>query len=519
MSLISFLFLLSIPNSGLAQVSTGACQAIATDAVTECNKIYELKSKQCKITQATSGGAAANAAFLAEIERCKAELQTLKAQCEGRAQAAKQKCDNDQKVAEAEKARQEAQKQNALANESTATVNWERARARLETNPIPGTIVIDPTAKAEMDSAEIQIADAREVQAQAEYRIGQLDGVIADLNSFKGQVDAVKTEALAEANAGQTGVDRGQRDVTKAVEEVGGGRTSTGSDRGDGSQRTGAAADSKGQGSNSSGNQSGNQSDNQAGKKNDEGGGQGGGGGGGMPSPQSRSDQPTPLAQPAQDCSNPQVASSNPVCACRQNPSDSRCRSILAENAGPAKKSDSEGGGSYGGGGGVGGNTGTSAEAKAAQAKNISKHGQLEQGAGGSVGKGVGSGQGSGAAAGGKAANGKQANLRDNTSSRGYGSRGGGGGGSGGLGGSSIGGGNRNAPLLGASDPRNRRAPVAATKRLTPEELRRQLQAQFNANRGSKRGPSGVVGPDGITGPHTDQFKKIRTRYADAFGL
>lgn len=508
MSLISFLFLLSIPNSSLAQVSPGACQAIVTDGVAECTKIYDLKRKECKITEVTTGGVAADAKVLSELERCKAELQVVKTQCEARAKAASDKCTNDQKVAEAEKAKQEAQKQNALANESTATVDWERARARLETNPIPGTILIDPTAKAEMDRAEIQIAQAREIQAQTETRIGELDNVIADINDFKGQMDAVKKDALAEANVGRVVTTKASDDIKKRVTEIGGKPDSTPSDRGDGTQRTGTGGNKEGQGGGPGGNQ--------AGKKNDEGEGQGGGdsGLGGMPSPQSRAEQPAQVAQPAQDCSNPQVASSNPVCACRQNPSDSRCQSILAENAGPAKKSSAESGGSYGGSGG--GLSGSSPEAKQAQAKNISKHGQLEQGAGGSVGKGVGTGQGSGAAAGSKAANGQRANLRDQTSSRGSGGRGGGGGGM--SGGSLTAGGNRYATSLGTNDPRNRRAPVASRKKLTPQELRQQLQAQFNANMGKRRLPSGVVGPDGITGPHTDQFKKIRSRYADAFG-
>ena len=56
-----------------------------------------------------------------------------------------------------------------------------------------------------------------------------------------------------------------------------------------------------------------------------------------------------------------------------------------------------------------------------------------------------------------------------------------------------------------ALNPRNR-----------AEEIKAQMQARFNAR---QRSPTSAIGPDGITGPHTDQFKKIRVRYTELLGL
>lgn len=256
-------------------------------------------------------------------------------------------------------------------------------------------------------------------------------------------------------------------------------------------------------------------------KKNDEGQGGGPGGGpGGSPS-SSPSSSPLKVSEGPKDCSNPSVAASNPVCACRLNPSDSRCNSILAADRerreGPAKKPKVIDGEEGGGGGSSFNGTGPQS---AAQKAAISKHGQLEQNGGGGSGKGVGSGMGGSAASSSK--NDSKVNPRDQKPAAGQGGRsyGGGGGGGSGSSGYQAGAPNRKIPnTFAASGNSMGRNPASVTRAPTAAELKALAQNQFNALR---RGPSGsgsMIGVDGISGPHTDQFKKIRVRYADAFGL
>ncbi len=267
------------------------------------------------------------------------------------------------------------------------------------------------------------------------------------------------------------------------------------------SDQTGSAGDTPGQGS------PGGQTPAQAQQKQDE-------AGGGMPSLPSfggsGSGNSTPLktAEPKQDCSNPSVAASNPVCTCRINPGDSRCASILAadKNSQAAKKAAKMYNGEEGGGGGF---TTGGGGYKDPKEKNISQHGQMSQGPGGSVGKGVGSGQGSQVASNGKSGPpGRSNNSRASSLGKGGGTYGGGGGAGGALIANQP---NNKIPstFAQANTNKNRVAGKSA------QELKMQMQNRFNFQR---RGPSGVVGPDGITGPHTDQFKKIRVRYAELLG-
>lgn len=247
-------------------------------------------------------------------------------------------------------------------------------------------------------------------------------------------------------------------------------------------------------------------------------------GGGGMPSlgglggSGSSSSSPLKVSDPPQDCSNPSVAASNPVCACRLNPTDSRCNSILAADKerreGVAKKQQVLSGETEGGGGGFSTKGGGYSDAPAA--KNISQHGQLEQNSGGSAGKGVGSGMGQGASgASAQNAQGKASMIRDQTQSRSYGG-GGGGGGSASFGG---GGANSRIPTTfgsGVAGGAGKKVGAVSNSngKRSAAEMRAHMQAQFNM----RRNPAGVVGPDGITGKHTDQFKKIRTRYSEILG-
>ncbi len=251
----------------------------------------------------------------------------------------------------------------------------------------------------------------------------------------------------------------------------------------------------------------------QAGQQ-DQAGGAGSGGGGlpSFPSGSSKSDSlsNSKTPEPKQDCSNPSVAASNPVCTCRINPGDSRCASILAAdklNSATAKKALNMYNGEEGGGGGFTTGGGGYKEPKE---KNISQHGQMAQGPGGSVGKGVGSGQGSQVAS-----NGKNDPRGRQTGKTAAGSRGiyGGGGGAVGSVGATIGQPNSRIPSTFAKAPLKSRL---AANPLTGKNLNEQMQMRFNNQR---RNPAGAIGPDGITGPHTDQFKKIRLRYAEALGL
>lgn len=347
-------------------------------------------------------------------------------------------------------------------------------------------------------AAAFQLASDMMVTLQAEH--SKNEGTLNDLQQAVGELRTWSDDTLKHVNPAS--VD--QPNPSKKPSSDPPGKSTPGSPKGQG------AGPGKSDGSPSS----------QA-KKNDEGqGGNGPGGGpGGSPS-SSPSSSPLKVADAPKDCSNPSVAASNPVCACRLNPSDSRCSSILAADRerreGPAKKPKVIDGEEGGGGGGSSFN-GTGPQS-AAQKAAISKHGQLEQNGGGSSGKGVGSGM-SGASAN-NSKNDSKVNLRDQkpTSSKGGGTYGGGG--SAVSAGYHPGAPNRKIPnTFAASGNSMGRNPASVTRAPTAAELRAQAQNQFNALR---RGPSGsgsMIGVDGISGPHTDQFKKIRVRYADAFGL
>lgn len=201
----------------------------------------------------------------------------------------------------------------------------------------------------------------------------------------------------------------------------------------------------------------------------------------------------------ATDCSNPQIAASNPICICKNNPSSESCTGALA-------KAGDFSGGSYdassnttttmakSGGldtdgmiGGVGfeGN-GMKPDGGRAEDVGGAKGGRPLMDGGGGSGFGGGGGQGGGGSASSTAVN--------------AGFRGGGGGGGWGSGGGSGGG-------------RGNYAENADRAAKAGPNLRDFLPSGKMDPKLGNRGLAGVSGPDGITGPHSDIWKKIQNRY------
>lgn len=380
-------------------------------------------------------------------------------------------------------------KSNAVAKESQAIAQEREADQQKNEAMLAATIIAQNIA---------QLAAARQ---KAQDQLAQLE---RGVDAAVGQVDEINKASGGDQSGDNT------TEIARKPKPDSSGQVNPAGTKGQGADPS-AASNSQAQ------NQK--KSDDQAGA----GGGSGGSGGGAGGAPSSgSSSSPLKVSEGPKDCSNPSVAASNPVCACRLNPSDSRCNSILAADRerreGPAKKPKVIDGEEGGGGGGSSFN-GTGPKS-AAQKAAISQHGQLEQNGGGSSGKGVGSGMGGSAA--GSSKNDSKVNLRDQKPIAGPGGRsyGGGGGGGSGSAGNLAGAPNRKIPnTFAASGNSMGRNPASITRAPSAAELRAQAQNQFNALR---RGPSGsgsMIGVDGISGPHTDQFKKIRVRYADAFGL
>jgi len=208
----------------------------------------------------------------------------------------------------------------------------------------------------------------------------------------------------------------------------------------------------------------------------------------------------------ATDCSNPRVAASNQICICKANPNASGCVGALA------KVSDT---------GGVGG----SADMSSSSLKDPSKNGagldadnmfntvgfegngmtpskDAAESVGGKKGGGANLGGGGGGGFGG-GGDGKSGGAAAQAMQVNAGFRGGGGGGGGWGGGNNYGGGEgRYAaprdPQMGAAGGPN---------------LRDFLPNGKMDPRMGNRGMAGVSGPDGITGPHSDIWKKIQNRY------
>lgn len=204
----------------------------------------------------------------------------------------------------------------------------------------------------------------------------------------------------------------------------------------------------------------------------------------------------------ATDCSNPQVAMTNMVCKCRANPGLAECGGTMGTGGGTANRTDYGSGsdttsgalGNFGGADG-GGDSGMINDIAGGENKN--PDGSLNRGGAGkaSIGEsggtgGRGGGQ-AGAAGGGSGLNAKIIG--------GYGFGGAAGGGYQGGGGSQQGGGgyNNGNPAAGQNGQRVDLRQFLPGGRMDPS-----------------RGLAGISGPDGITGPNSDIWKKINTRYS-----
>lgn len=201
---------------------------------------------------------------------------------------------------------------------------------------------------------------------------------------------------------------------------------------------------------------------------------------------------------PVADCSNPQFAASNQVCICQANPFDPRCGGSYSSNTGPSLGSNGDGGGAGAGAdgslglfdGGAGGGIGGDAAGVKGNNNALAPNGK---GSSGGVSGRAGD-TGGGGAGGGKAGAGGGGFNTKIIGGYGGGGRGGGGGFFGGGSASSGGGGGGSAGARSNVD------------------LSKFLPGGIND---PKRGLAGIIGPDGMTGPNSDLWKKVRVRYSE----
>jgi hypothetical protein len=198
----------------------------------------------------------------------------------------------------------------------------------------------------------------------------------------------------------------------------------------------------------------------------------------------------------ATDCSNPQIALTSPICICKNNPNDPVNCNLAMKAGDPANTASIAGAGSGlvdAAGAGTGGIDGGLDNADW-QGGEWKKSNDLAEDPGGNKGGrpiqdgAGGGGKGDGGAGGG--AESKAAGVNN-------GFRGGSGGGGGGYAGGGGGGeaGSREPGSEGPAGP----------------DLRKYLPGgQYDPK---TKGILGLSGPDGITGPHTNIWLKIRNRY------
>lgn len=193
-------------------------------------------------------------------------------------------------------------------------------------------------------------------------------------------------------------------------------------------------------------------------------------------------------------CNDPAVAATNTTCICQNNPADPRCGSIdnssqwVSNTGSGADSSTLSDASAFGDGLGdlMGGDElamGTPSEA----GDNQLAKGNLGGGGGGLGGGGTGGGGASGGT--GRGGSGANADILKGS----YGGRGGGSGGSYGYGSRDPGAGYGTGATANPNVDLNKFLPGG---KMDPS-----------------RGLAGVSGPDGITGPNSDIWKKIRTRY------
>lgn len=202
---------------------------------------------------------------------------------------------------------------------------------------------------------------------------------------------------------------------------------------------------------------------------------------------------------PVADCSNPQFAANNQVCICQANPFDSRCGGGMGPGSGGGPSLGGNGGGGAGGadtdgslglfdggaGGGISGAPGVQGNNNA-----LAPNGK---GSSGGVSGRAGDTGGGGGAGGGKAGPGGGFNTKI---IGGYG--GGGRGGGGGFFGSGSGSGGGGGGAGGSADAK---ANVDLSKFLP------------GGAKDPKRGMAGIIGPDGMTGPNSDLWQKVKKQY------
>jgi hypothetical protein len=205
------------------------------------------------------------------------------------------------------------------------------------------------------------------------------------------------------------------------------------------------------------------------------------------------------------DCSKPEFAATNKVCICARNPNDPQCSSAQKAGGGVAAGSGTVDSGSRLANKGDGyGSDGGDIPGLPGIAQGKPNSGGSEGGVDGQQGSGSplsggggGSGGGPGGRSGGSGGGQEAAALAGGGGFYGGGGSGGrygGGGSASGSGGAQYGAG------MGAANPGTGAAP----------DLRKFLPGgQYDP----KRGISGMGGPDGITGPHTNIWQKIQNRY------
>lgn len=203
------------------------------------------------------------------------------------------------------------------------------------------------------------------------------------------------------------------------------------------------------------------------------------------------------------NCADPQVAATSMICYCNTNPNDPRCptanqnhnfnNKLSADATGLGTPPGDDGAGDFGG---VGAGPGSGFLPEMNGQPGQPAKGNLNRGSSGRSGLGMGGG-GTGQAPGRGGAGGGGSGLNTQTIS-GYGY----GGGMGGGYGSGSRSGNTGNRVGGPSGSIRGGAPAVDLKQFMP---------------GGKMDPSralaGVSGPDGITGPHSNIWKKIRVRY------
>lgn len=508
----------------------GTC-ASQLAVVKEACAMARTVKKRCRVNRNSITGnsntseAAAGNQISAQEKVCQEELAESKQYCKAQRENANQRCDEEKKIAEEtkkmaeeSKASSEAAAKKAADEKKVAEEVRERAIAvRDSTEDAKTRQSASNTAEQKHQEAINKMNQENAAREDAAYmegirakeaaRMQQIASIMAQIQELANGGTRTAEEARIESEANEFTGDQLKSNFGSAGDSA----TSQARKSADTSGNPGSNSGQAGSGSpsNQSSNSQGNQSQDQAG-----GAGSGLGGLGSLLGGNSSSSTPLAPAAAKEDCYNPATASSNPVCTCRLNPTDSRCASILAadKQSQAAKKASAMYSGDEAGGGK--GFSTAGGGYKTPEEKNISQMGQLAQGAGGSVGKGVGSGVGNHEANDPRKPQAKP--TRDQFSSKRGGSYGGSGGGSGG---SSFSASNQNQPNMkfpATFAEANLGKRQALNPRNRAEEIKAQMQARFNAR---QRSPTSAIGPDGITGPHTDQFKKIRVRYTELLGL